>query len=203
MVEFRSSAKLILFTSSYAPLLVIVGIKLWSRPPVALENITARGYVFEINISWITVATLLSAVILYVFLWYVIQKHRKLKTTGINVNHYRQRNELLSSYLLVYVFAFVSLDASTVQGTAILSFFLAILAVIQLNSEMLHINPLLGLMGYRVYEIESDISTVLVISDVDISKRLKQPESVSNENQYRIDTISMGQNTYLIPPEND
>lgn len=204
MVDFRSSIKLLLFLSSYSPLSIIAAVKLWSTSPLALRILETPVGNFELGISWITVSLFLISVLLFALLYLLIWYHKGHKTTSVEVKHYEQRNELLSNYLLVYVFAFVGLNLTSTSGLAILLIFLSVLAIIQLQSEMLHVNPLLSLMGYQVYEVESDLTTVLVISNVGIKERLKTPASVSDEeDEYQLAVISMGHNSYLIAPEDD
>jgi uncharacterized membrane protein len=104
------------------------------------------------------------------------------------------------------VFAFVGLNFSEFADLLIFMIFFGMLAILQMRSEMLHINPLLGLAGYRIYEVESKEQTLLVISKDNIRESINIPESQksANEPEYRnIELIQLGRNTYMTPTNDD
>jgi hypothetical protein len=88
----------------------------------------------------------------------------------------------------------------------IFAIFFAMLAVLQMRSEMLHINPLLGIAGFRVYEVKSENRTLLVISKNNIRESIKIPESqknVSDPSYRNLEVIQLGPSTYMTPIKND
>jgi hypothetical protein len=69
------------------------------------------------------------------------------------------------AYIVSYVFPFLGLNFEDPMNVISLGIFFAILGVIYINSNMIHINPTLNIFGYHIYEIEtSSGSTQTVIS---------------------------------------
>ena len=65
----------------------------------------------------------------------------------------------LVSYALPLVVPARSLDNSPAFWT-----FMALVAVVLYQAELVHVNPLLGLLGYRFYEVQRGTETVLLIA---------------------------------------
>ncbi|RQG93086.1 hypothetical protein EA462_02455 [Natrarchaeobius halalkaliphilus] len=200
MVQFGLLVKLTLFLSSYVPLFIILSIELSSRQPIIWGDIELPLVSVGFDISLASIILLASSILLILVLMFIIWHHSGHRTEDWRCDHFKQRNELLSSYLLAYVFVFIGLNFSDLGDWLILILFLGMLAVLQMNSEMLHVNPILGLGGYRVYEVESKNQTLLVISRDDIRESIKIPESQRGvkEPEYRnIEIIQLGPNTYM------
>ena len=106
-------------------------------------------------------------------------------------------------YLLSYVFVFAGLTFSEPIDAVIFVIFFALLAVLQIRSELLHINPMLGLRGYQTYEITSNDRIMLVISNGPIEDKMILAESnseLSEEDSYtKIELVPLGGTTYLAP----
>ena len=206
MVEFRWPAKFCLFLTSYVPLFLILAVELHERKPIAISNIPVPIAGIKFPISIISILLITFSFTLVAFLVFLIKYHSNHKRIDKKCDHFQQRNELLSSYLLVYVFVFVGLDFSELSDWTIFLLFFAMLAVLQMRSEMLHINPLLGLAGFRVYEVESQTQTLLVISKDNIRESIKVPESQIGEREpthRNIELIQLGPSTYMTPLNND
>lgn len=206
MVTFKSYVKLLFFLSSYVPLFLLLSIELRTVGPIWFDGIRVpfSAIAVEIPVSGITLFLVLFSIVLSLLLWGVVRYHSGHKTTNKRLDRYQQRNELLSTYLLVYIFAFAALDFTTTSGWAIFILFFMMLSAIQLNSEMLHINPILGIIGYRVYEVTSGDKTFLVVAGTRIEDNIRIPESEIDEKspEYRnLEVIPMGQGTFIIPKE--
>jgi hypothetical protein len=64
------------------------------------------------------------------------------------------------SYIVTYIIPFLAVPFNGwEQGIALLIFFL-VLCILYVNSNMVHINPMLNLAGYRLYEITLDDGAV-------------------------------------------
>ncbi|WP_226022487.1 hypothetical protein [Halomicrobium salinisoli] len=188
--------------SSYVPLFLILSIELNSYPPVVISNKDIPAITLQFSISRLSILLLLLSAVLAGFLAFLLFHHSGHRTQYKRCDHFQQRNELLSSYLLAYVFVFVGLDFYEASDWLIFLIFFGMLAVLHMRSEMLHINPLLGLVGYRVYEVESDDHTLLVITGDDIRENMKIPESQKDQREpdyLNIEVIELGPNTYITP----
>lgn len=206
MVDFRTLIKFFLFLSSYTPLSFLLSVKLRGSPPWLLNKypLPISNYYFSISLASILLMVIYMLIIVITI--FTIKIHRNNKRNTIRVNKYQQRNELLSSYLLVYVFGFASLNFQSLSGFLAFFVFFWFLWRIQSQSEMLFINPLLGILGYRIYEITNENRTIIVISDAKISTIIEIPESQrgnTKPDHHKIDLVSLGENTYITPSTNE
>ncbi len=77
----------------------------------------------------------------------------------------QRKDAEVMAYIVSYVFPFLGLNFDDPLNTISLGIFFVILGVIYINSNMVHINPILNIFGYHIYEIETPSgSTYTVIS---------------------------------------
>ena len=62
-------------------------------------------------------------------------------------------NEVVA-YIIPYVLSIVSLQISGIRGVFVIGILLLMLFAVYANSSMIYINPLMTLVGYRLYKIE-------------------------------------------------
>lgn len=67
------------------------------------------------------------------------------------------------AFLVSYALPLVVPTGNASNAFALLAF-LALVAVVLYQAELVHVNPLLGILGYRFYEIPRDGDSVLVIT---------------------------------------
>ncbi len=58
------------------------------------------------------------------------------------------------SYIVSYLLPFIALPSCDSGDVISLAIFIGVLAVLYINSDMIHINPVLNLMGYHIYGVE-------------------------------------------------
>ena len=101
----------------------------------------------------------------------------------------RRRNDILTSYLVAYIFPFVSIDYALWENWFILVVFFGVLGSIQIQSDQLYVNPVLAIKGYDIYEVEDrDTGN----ADLVIAHR---SNSVSTESH--LDVVQAGSNVYI------
>lgn len=133
--------RMFFFASSYLPLFVILALRNWSIYTNMCIMLLALGG--------------LSIVALGVF-W---SKARKQTVVTIRIAKSSPNNAEAMSYIVTYIIPFLDLDLEK-PGTALsLAVFFLMLAVIYVQSNMIHINPLLNLMGWFIYEVETEEGT--------------------------------------------
>lgn len=206
MLGFSRPVKLTLFASSYVPLLLIMAVELNSLSPKVITEARLPLVERSFSLSLTSLLLLVLSILLVAALLSIVRFHSGHRIDHLRCDRFRQRNELLSSYLLVYVFVFVGLEFSTIGDWLILAIFLGMLAVLQMNSEMLHVNPILGVIGYGVYEVQTTNRTVLVLSKHDIRESLVRPESDDSvgEPEYRnVQVVQLGDSTYMTAPDHE
>ncbi|MFC4172477.1 hypothetical protein ACFOYU_10435 [Microvirga sp. GCM10011540] len=128
--------RIILFLSSYIPLWVIF----------AIMTLRERPYLGAFFIV-LAVASLLGT-LLYMRLV------QQLQGIGMQIGIIRRKDSDTMSYIASYVIPFAATAFSDVEQVASLAIFLGVLCVVYVNTGMIHINPVLSILGYNLYEIE-------------------------------------------------
>ena len=136
----------ILFLSGYAPLLLIFTIQIYQQ-----HRFWA---LFPLGIG------LVATVGLLLFLRWV----RTGAARSMCVKSVARKDAEVIAYIFAYVFPFLGMDLNNLSSILGLGVFFLVLMVLNVSSNMVHINPALSLLGYHVYEIgtkEGDPYTVV------------------------------------------
>lgn len=131
-------ARGILFLSGYAPLFAIFSIQYYSK----------YG-------NWALLPGLLGLIaVIGMFVW--IQWVRRASPVSLSIRSVRRKDAEVIAYIFAYVFPFLGLDLDSDASTIGLGVFFIVLMVLNVSSNMVHINPMLNMFGYHVYEIDTD-----------------------------------------------
>ncbi len=161
------SAKLILFLSAYIPLFIIIGIKYFTKIIYYIQ-IPYLGLTIPIPIIPIIILIIIATLVHY---FKSIVKNSKSETEKFfEVNRIDEKNDIILTYLVPYFFSFVSI--SSAEELLCCIFILIIIFMIYINSEILYINPLFIFSGYNFYKIYSKNTNILLISKIDVNRRL-------------------------------
>lgn len=131
-------ARAILFLSGYAPLFLIFSIQyfdkygLWALIPAGLGALAMLGLM--IWIGWL----------------------KNTSAVPVPIRAVRRKDAEVIAYMFAYVFPFLGLDLKDNASTIGLGVFFVVLMVLNVSSNMVHINPMLNLLGYHVYEVDTD-----------------------------------------------
>ncbi len=198
--EFRKLIKIILFVSSYVPLFIIMGLKLWNVGPMLIGAFPIPYAGLQVGLSYLSGSIFVLCVVFTVLVYGIVADHSDRARTQRPIDTYQKRNELLSTYLLVYVFVFAGLDFTKALDLTIFVVFFFMLGVLQINSGHLHVNPVLGMRGYQVYELTSDDQVLLLISDGSLEEKIMSPESESTSGaRNKVEVVSLDHTTALAP----
>ncbi len=160
MATLRRSVKWLLFGSSYIPLFIILAAK-------------GRELVIDVSGTQIPVLSLLMILLILVTglsLWAVLHVRGKREGDWVDIQAANDRNDLITTYLLVYIFPFIILDYADLYNIlAFVAFFLTI-GVIQVRSNHLFVNPVLALFGYDLIEVQDPAGhhRVVLTKDQDV-----------------------------------
>jgi len=139
--------RLLLFLSSYFPLAVIFAVQLY-----------LQGHK-----GW-AVACLLAGFVGLIGLTVFMKTHASINPLTIKVASVSRRDGEAMSYIVTYLLPFIALPSGDLASGISLGVFLIVLAILYINSDMMHINPMLNLIGWHVYEItlqKGDIYTLI------------------------------------------
>lgn len=98
------------------------------------------------------------------------------------VDDYRSRDELITTYILVYVFPFVVLDYSILSNWIAFVIFFVVIGIIQVRSNQLFVNPVLSVFDYRIYEIDTGDSTITLVTKGDLQEPVDSVKTVELSN---------------------
>lgn len=138
-------SKILLFLSAYFPLLTILTFqyyekyKLWAVIPCLIGVIAVVWLALFIN--WVRGSAPRRAI----------------------VESVQHKDAEVISYLFTYIFPFLEFNTEDLFNTIGLSIFFLVLMILYVNSNLIHINPMLNLLGYHLYEVSLGNGTVHTI----------------------------------------
>lgn len=139
--------RILLFLSSYFPLCAIFAVLLWKD-----------HFPYAISAIGIGLAGLLGLVL-------YLRSIQRIGAKPVTLEEVRRQDNEAMSYIVTYLLPFLGTAFSSWrQGVALAIFFL-MLGFLYVNSNMIHINPMLNAFRYHLYEITlSDGSVRTLIS---------------------------------------
>jgi hypothetical protein len=130
--------RLLLFLSSYFPLAVIVAI------------------VFHERNRWIALGFLLAGLLGVLGTLAYLRYARTLGAVRVQVKGHQRKDGEAMGYILTYLAPFVVLPSARWEEVVSLIVFFLVLALLYINSNMIHVNPMLNILGYRIYELSME-----------------------------------------------
>lgn len=145
-----------LFASAFSP--VLVAIALVSAPFASAAA----------NIALIAVCAAPAALV-----GLTLRSARRLQDTRVTYLKVRRADRdvlaFVSSFVLPITAAFLATSVAAWAATGVL---LLLLVVVYLRAQLYQLNPILTLLGFRVFEVESDTGIITVV----LSRRQSLPE---------------------------
>lgn len=159
-----SITKLLLFISAYSPLLLIIAIKTYSyKITIPLDKVP-----YEIPIISIGLIVLF---IIFIFIsFHLINRSKSNTRKYIIVNNVDEKTDIILSYLIPYIISFISLGTPEEIISAIVIFTFVFL--IYSNSEIIYINPIFMLFGYKFYHLYTEKNYVILLSKQDMYRSI-------------------------------
>jgi len=173
MARIRSTFKWGIFFSSYIPLYLILAYKHFEvqvSPPLAMPAIGG------LEIPVLTITWLLLTILSIVALALVFHVRKSKEAEPRYIKEATNRNDAVTNYLLVYIFPFVVLDLSQIENWILFIVFFFVIGIIQVRSNYLYVNPILGVVGYNIYDVKTEDKNMTLL----INKRIDDcPRHVS------------------------
>jgi hypothetical protein len=161
-------ARLLLFVSSYFPLAAIFFVLFLKNHPLSAIAVLSIGTLGLIGLAiYLRVVNRLSAI-------------------SVKIKDVQRRDAESMSYIVSYVIPFLAVPFNGFEQGIALGIFFVVLAILYVNSNMIHINPMLNLGRYHIYEVTlEDDTTHALIS----KRRIRRGETLS--------TIKIGEDILL------
>lgn len=134
-----------LFLSSYAPLFGVF----------ALLNTFGRGLPTDICIALTALGVLMLALLRGQAL--------RIQSQKLHVTATQIRDGDALAYIATYIVPFAAMAASTVRERGAIALFVALIAVLYVRSGLFYINPLLAIVGYRLFQVATPAGASVVL----------------------------------------
>ncbi|ARU62747.1 hypothetical protein CBW65_18570 [Tumebacillus avium] len=169
--------KLVLFLSSYIPLIFILMMQLIKASvndqpndvKISLKNMRSWLYLLRSDYFWYVLLLLLFSIILCLILYLVLRKTKSTKNLESSLRIKRVNNinsNYITNYFAVYIFPFITLNMTQFDGIGTVVLLTCIIGYVYIKNDILYINPILNILfKYNVYsaEIEENNVTTEVI----------------------------------------
>ena len=147
--------KAALFISAYSPLFTLI--ILHSIPPINLIDLFPTGLLDIPRIGSLLIPIIL-AFIPIIFAWFFGKYlyRRSAETSGIRYFYVKQsddKTQEVLSYIIPYIISLMTVSILELNSIISIIVLLILLYPIYANSSMIYINPVLALMGYRLYNV--------------------------------------------------
>jgi hypothetical protein len=126
-----------LFISSFFPLTVIFGILFATQEPIL------AGAVVLVGLLGLTITLI-----------YVFGFSRRVAPIQGKIVERQEKGSDVMGYIAGYIVPFATFPLSGWQQIAAFLVFVFVLGIVYVNSEMIRVNPILNLLGYRLYEVK-------------------------------------------------
>lgn len=161
-------SRVLLFTSSYTPLLLILGVKaaptdLWIGAGLVTLGIAA-GLVLLAILSWAS---------------------RSVPPTPVHLAGSSSGAPETIAYLFTYVLPFIDATASSIADLFALAILFITIGLVFVNSNMILVNPLLAGAGFRLHKVETPGSQEYLV----LSRRHLPPQAGSVIRVRRLGTL--------------
>lgn len=138
-------AQLALFLSSYSPLFAVF----------ALLNSFGSGWP-----SWLCLGVAALGLLLPALIFLIA---RRLAPQALQVESSQIRDGDALAYIATYLVPFAAITATTARERGALGLFVFLVAVLYVRSELFYINPLLALVGYRLFQVATPAGASVVL----------------------------------------
>ncbi len=182
----RYFVKWLLFGSSYTPLFVILLLR--DFEPTAWKLPQSLGDLFSVFVKsfqtpWFSYALVVIVLFSNLALFYLLKFSRKLGGGHYKVLTVTGKGSEALNYIVTYIIPFLSFKTSQLEDLISLLIFLVIIAFVYIESNLLYINPMLNIIGYRIYEsevksVETQASEEFSLIVITSEKRIKKKSTV-------------------------
>lgn len=154
--------KILLFISAYSPLFIIISIKTFNyKVSIELPLIN--------NAYPIPLVSILFIVFFLLMIYYSNYLINSVKTTSqkhFKIEQVDEKTDIILSYLIPYSISLISLG--TLEEVISTIFIFIFIFLIYTHSEIIYINPIFMLFGYKFYHVYTKKNYVLMLSKKDL-----------------------------------
>ncbi|HDR1002151.1 TPA: hypothetical protein ACY37E_000541 [Pasteurella multocida] len=131
-----------------------------SAAPVCITFAVMAWFKGELALTWMMISFAL--IITFLFLYVFIHIKNELSQTTLSINSVSSANKEITNYFLAYLFPIIGADSIISDWRIAIFFYLCFFFYLSFSSSY-HFNPLLFLMGYKIYEATDPTGRGIVI----------------------------------------
>jgi hypothetical protein len=153
LITIGSVLRSVLFLSSYAPLLVILAILLWSTGPSLWDKLPV-----------LSTSLIILAALSLLLLWLFLRSFKESEPTRVDVEQIQQRDEQIVNYIVTYAIPFLAAPFESKEKALGLGIFFVVVWLLQVKLNLLYINPVLTLFNYHLYQVTTPETVQILLS---------------------------------------
>jgi len=195
--------KLILFLSSYIPLILIIILQMLRlsldnlKTPLSLSLHNTKTWNNIWNLKYIYPIFLLIVISIALIILLKIVLHCTKDpnlTTDIDIQEVNNMNSnYITNYFSVYIFPFITLNMTSLDGVGTVIILTVIIGYVYIKNDILYINPILNIIfKYNIYSIEIKENSKLI--EIVLLSKKKRTELKINPN---ISAYRIGYNVFI------
>lgn len=195
--------KLILFLSSYIPLLLIIILQMLRvslenlKKPLDLKinNFRTWNTVWKLKyLPHILILVIISIALILLLRLILLRSKDPNLTTDIEIQEVNNINSnYITNYLSVYIFPFITLNMTLFDGIGTVIILTIIIGYVYIKNDILYINPILNIIfKYNIYSIEINEHGRFV--EIILLSKKKRTELKTNPN---ISAYRIGYNVFI------
>lgn len=162
-------AKVGLFLGSYSPLFILLCLLEWNNS--LLGSLTIR----QITIFWLPLLFALLAVLGIIITLTLLSVAKTIAPIFIKPTVTDKRGEETLAYLITYLIPFIGFRFDSLPSATANVVLFVMIGFLYVQSNMIYLNPLLSIMGYKIYKIKINgkIKLMLAKNEVQDENRTK------------------------------
>jgi len=163
---------------SYAPLFILLGLTQVENKDFGVLTVS------QFAVSYLTVVFLLIAIVGAVALFVVIGIAKQVAPQRLQIKIVDKNNQETLAYLITYLIPFVGFQFTSWYSISANIIVFMLIGFLYVQSNMIYLNPLLGIMGYRVNKIEINGKQKLLLTKTQLSDETSVRLIAINEGVY-------------------
>lgn len=146
--------KIFLFLSSYIPLFLVLAIKNYTNPHAVMA---------------------MSILILVPFLFLIYTFHKASRMSGeyVEITSIENRSNQFLEYIIAYIIPFLGFNLNSVPDLISVLIIFIMIGVLYIKSDLIYMNPILNLLNYTLYKVNTKNRELMIISKNEIDKTKK------------------------------
>lgn len=144
---------------------------LWDRALLALSALAPISAVFGVSLydtnAWVSVILVASSLLAALGAIWLVKKNSGTNIIDMKIDSVRDAGPEAAAYLTSFILPFLMASNLSVSSWIALGLFTFIYVVVIMNTGAIAVNPVLYLMGYRIWRVESDersLDEVVIVS---------------------------------------